>query len=109
MNYFTVFQTLPWPARSPDPSPIEHVWDMMRRQLHLPGNVDDLAQQEEQIWQEIPQETIRVLYHTMSRCVAACIQAREKCSSSPEDEQKQEEQGQVKKDFTPCTKVIPRK
>ncbi|GFU46636.1 hypothetical protein TNCV_1546511 [Trichonephila clavipes] len=30
-----------------------------------------------------------------------------KCSSSPEDEQ--EKQGQVKKDFTPCTKVIPRR
>ncbi|GFT20192.1 hypothetical protein TNCV_4060081 [Trichonephila clavipes] len=33
----------PWPARSPNPSPIEHVWDMMGRRLHLPGNVDDLG------------------------------------------------------------------
>ncbi|GFW44373.1 transposable element Tc1 transposase [Trichonephila clavipes] len=76
MNCLTDYQTLPWPARSPDPSPIEHVWDMMGRRLHVPGNVDDLVRQMEQIWQEIPQETIRVLYHFMSCHVAACIQAR---------------------------------
>ena len=28
-------QQLPWPARSLDPSPIEHVWDMMKRELTL--------------------------------------------------------------------------
>ncbi|GFT10825.1 hypothetical protein TNCV_1944581 [Trichonephila clavipes] len=27
----------------PDLSPIEHVWDMMGRQLPLPWNVDDIA------------------------------------------------------------------
>ena len=26
---------LPWPARSPDLSPIEHVWDMMKWELTL--------------------------------------------------------------------------
>ncbi|GFV52240.1 transposable element Tcb1 transposase [Trichonephila clavipes] len=54
MNCLTVNQTLPWPARSPDPSPIEHVWDMRGRRLYLPGNVDDLTRQLEQIWQNIP-------------------------------------------------------
>ncbi|GFT18522.1 transposable element Tc1 transposase [Trichonephila clavipes] len=28
-NCFTACQTLPWPARLPDLSPIEYVWDMM--------------------------------------------------------------------------------
>ncbi|GFY28933.1 transposable element Tc1 transposase [Trichonephila clavipes] len=41
MNYVTAYQTLPWPARSPNPFPIKHAWDMMGRRLHLPGNVDD--------------------------------------------------------------------
>ncbi|GFU00219.1 hypothetical protein TNCV_801901 [Trichonephila clavipes] len=50
---------------------------MMGRLQHLSGNVDDLARQLEQIWQKIPQETIRVLYHSMSRRVAACFQVRE--------------------------------
>ncbi|GFT42284.1 transposable element Tc1 transposase [Trichonephila clavipes] len=35
-----------------------------------------LTRQLENIWQGIPQETIRVLYHSMSCRVAACIQAR---------------------------------
>ncbi|GFW74020.1 uncharacterized protein TNCV_545441 [Trichonephila clavipes] len=54
--------------RSLDLSPID---DMMGMRLHLPGNVDDLAQQLEQIWQEIPKKTIRVLYHSVPRRVAA--------------------------------------
>ncbi|GFX00363.1 hypothetical protein TNCV_1273571 [Trichonephila clavipes] len=46
---------------------------MMGMRLHLPENIDNLARQLEKIWQEIPQETIRVLYHSMPRRVAACI------------------------------------
>ncbi|GFU35772.1 transposable element Tc1 transposase [Trichonephila clavipes] len=72
INCFTACQTLLWP----DVSPIEHFWDMMGIRLHLPRNVDNLARQLEQIWQDIPQETIKVLYHSMSRRVAVCIQAR---------------------------------
>ncbi|GFX72477.1 hypothetical protein TNCV_4060741 [Trichonephila clavipes] len=51
---------------------------MMGRQLHLLGNVVDLARQLEQIWQEVQQETIEVLYHSMPRRVAVCIQSRGK-------------------------------
>ncbi|GFS71143.1 transposable element Tcb1 transposase [Trichonephila clavipes] len=71
----SAFQTLTWPSRSADLSPIKPVWDMMGRRLNVPGNVDDLERQSEQIWQEIPL-TIRLLYHSMPRLVAACIQAR---------------------------------
>ncbi|GFX85056.1 transposable element Tc1 transposase [Trichonephila clavipes] len=42
MNCLTACQILLSPARSPDLSPIDHVWDMMRRQLHLLENNDDL-------------------------------------------------------------------
>ncbi|GFV17433.1 transposable element Tc1 transposase [Trichonephila clavipes] len=76
INSLTALQTLPCPARSPNSSPIEHVWDVMGMRLHLLGNVDNLTRQLEQIWQEIPKGTIRVLYHSMSRGVATCIQAR---------------------------------
>ncbi|GFT28046.1 transposable element Tc1 transposase [Trichonephila clavipes] len=76
MNCLKVCLTLPSPAKSPDLSPIKDVWDMMGRRLHLLGNVNDLAQQLEQIWQEKPQEAIRVLYHSMPRRVAACLQER---------------------------------
>ncbi|GFU86232.1 transposable element Tcb2 transposase [Trichonephila clavipes] len=32
-DFLRHFQTLPWPVRSPDLSPIEHVWDQRKRQL----------------------------------------------------------------------------
>ncbi|UYV69340.1 hypothetical protein LAZ67_6003272, partial [Cordylochernes scorpioides] len=38
-------RTLPWPARSPDLSPIEHIWDVMGRRLQPSQNVDYLARQ----------------------------------------------------------------
>ncbi|GFV66278.1 hypothetical protein TNCV_2736921 [Trichonephila clavipes] len=57
-------------------SPIEHDWDMMGRRLHLPGKANVLAQQLKQSWREISQETIRMLYHSMVRRMAACIQTR---------------------------------
>ncbi|GFV51540.1 transposable element Tc1 transposase [Trichonephila clavipes] len=67
---------LPFLLQRPDIYPIELVWDMKGRRLRLPGNVDHLARQLEQIWEEKPQESIRVPYHSMPRRVAACIQAR---------------------------------
>ncbi|UYV80897.1 hypothetical protein LAZ67_19002125 [Cordylochernes scorpioides] len=59
------------PARSPDLSPIEHIWDVMGRRLQPSRNVDYLARQLETIWQEIPQHTIRNLYQSMTRRVAS--------------------------------------
>ena len=39
---------LPWPARSPDCNPIEHMWDelgrRLRQRLHAPNNVNELTQ-----------------------------------------------------------------
>ncbi|GFW08470.1 hypothetical protein TNCV_2774921 [Trichonephila clavipes] len=62
---------------SPDLSSIKHVWDMMRMRLHLTGDVDDLAQLFEQTCREIPQKTIRMLCHSTSRHLSACIQDRD--------------------------------
>ncbi|GFU05457.1 transposable element Tc1 transposase [Trichonephila clavipes] len=32
-DFLRHFQTLPWPARSPDLAPVEHVWDQLKRQI----------------------------------------------------------------------------
>ncbi|KAI3368394.1 hypothetical protein L3Q82_008100 [Scortum barcoo] len=60
-----------WPARSPDLNPIEHIWDIMSRSIHqrhvAPQTVQELADALVQVWEEIPQETIRHLIRSMPR------------------------------------------
>ncbi|GFS73962.1 transposable element Tcb2 transposase [Trichonephila clavipes] len=34
--------TLPWPARSPDLSPIEHIWDHLGRRVGHPTSLNEL-------------------------------------------------------------------
>ncbi|GBM47362.1 hypothetical protein AVEN_66109-1 [Araneus ventricosus] len=64
-------------ARSPDLSPIEHVWDIIGRQLQSPQpalTVPVLAEQVQQPWNSIPQTDIRHLYDTMHARLHPCIQ-----------------------------------
>jgi hypothetical protein len=55
---YIVVDVLPWPAVSPDRSPIEHVWDEMERRLrHLPNQPVTLAEMGLaliRIWNNIP-------------------------------------------------------
>ncbi|UYV75724.1 hypothetical protein LAZ67_13001148 [Cordylochernes scorpioides] len=69
-------QMLPWPPYSPDLSPIEHVWDIIGRRLHVlpqPRSEDELWQMVEREWRAIPQDAIRTLIDSLPRGVAACI------------------------------------
>ncbi|GBN08610.1 hypothetical protein AVEN_238085-1 [Araneus ventricosus] len=69
---------LPWPARSPDISPNEHVWDIIRRQLQRHPQpalaVPVLTDQVQQGWNSIPQTDIRHLYDTMHTRLHTCCQ-----------------------------------
>ena len=95
-------QMLPWPAYSPDFSPIEHVWDLIGRRLQTlsqPRTDDQLWQMVDREWRTIPQDTTLTLidsvpracffvhrrsrwsYILLSRCRAhcvTCISVREK-------------------------------
>ncbi|GFV07154.1 transposable element Tc1 transposase [Trichonephila clavipes] len=68
--------TRSWPARSPDLSPIELVWDMVGCHIRAPKSISDLEQQLVNVWQNVSQDNIRNLYHSLSRRIQAFIAAR---------------------------------
>ncbi|GFY06202.1 HTH_Tnp_Tc3_2 domain-containing protein [Trichonephila clavipes] len=66
--------TLPWLARSPDLSPVEHVWEL-KRQMTSCHSVHDLELAVQDLWAYLPQDKIRCLINSMPDRVAACIAA----------------------------------
>ncbi|GFY02377.1 hypothetical protein TNCV_3502582 [Trichonephila clavipes] len=51
-----VIFTLPWPARTPDLSPVEHVWDQLKRQMPSCHSIHDLELAVQDLWAHLPQE-----------------------------------------------------
>ncbi|GFV76171.1 transposable element Tcb2 transposase [Trichonephila clavipes] len=74
-DFLRHFQTLPWPARSPDLSPVEHVWDQLKRQMPSCHSVYDLDLVVQDLWAHLPQDNISCLINSMPDRVAACIAA----------------------------------
>ena len=71
-------ETLPWPARSPDLNPIEHLWDILGRQVRSRDppvqNLRELTQALHEEWQRIPIWKIRRLIINIGRRVRNVIQ-----------------------------------
>ncbi|GFU79690.1 transposable element Tcb2 transposase [Trichonephila clavipes] len=74
-DFLRHFQTLPWPARSPDLSPVEHVGDQLKRQMPSCHSVHDLDLAVQDLWAHLPQDNIRCLINSMPERVVACIAA----------------------------------
>ncbi|GFY35010.1 hypothetical protein TNCV_5043861 [Trichonephila clavipes] len=74
-DFLCHFQTLPWLARSPDLSPVEHVWNQLKRQMPSGHSVHDLELAVQDLWAHLPQDNIRCLINSMPDHVAACITA----------------------------------
>lgn len=70
-------ELLPWPACSPDLSPIENVWSMLAQRLARDtppaATPDQLWQYVEAAWTAVPQGYIQSLFDSMPRRVAAVI------------------------------------
>ncbi|EFN60293.1 Transposable element Tc1 transposase, partial [Camponotus floridanus] len=71
-----------WPTRSPDMSPIEHVWDVVTHRLaHYPSPAtNELWTWIEVVWHAIPQEHIQHLFDSMLRRLEAFIAAHGGCT-----------------------------
>ncbi|GFY26516.1 transposable element Tcb1 transposase [Trichonephila clavipes] len=70
-------EMLPWPARSPDLSPIENMGSMVAQRLTQitppAATPDQLWQRVEAAWFAVPLEHIQSLFELMSRRVEAVI------------------------------------
>ncbi|GFX18681.1 transposable element Tc1 transposase [Trichonephila clavipes] len=74
-DFLCHFQTLPWAARFTDLSPVEHVWDQLKRQMSSCHSVHDLELAVQDLWAHLPQDNIRCLINSMPGRVAACFAA----------------------------------
>jgi transposase len=69
---------LPWPAKSPDLNPIEHIWDLLdwRARAIPPRNVQDRAGALVDEWGNILQQELANLAQSMRRrCTAVLVNA----------------------------------
>ena len=70
---------LPWPSKSPDLNPIEHLWDQLDRRVRQrqppPQTLDQLRQMLQQEWRTIPRNNVRNLIESMPRRCRAVLAA----------------------------------
>ncbi|GFW10779.1 transposable element Tcb2 transposase [Trichonephila clavipes] len=74
-DFLRHFQTFPWLAHSTDLSPVEHVWDQLKRQMSTCHYVHDLELALQDLWAHLPQDNIRCLINSMPDRVAKCVAA----------------------------------
>ncbi len=74
------FTLLKWPPQSPDLNPIEHLWDVMEREIRImdvqPANLQKLRDAIISIWTNISEECFQHLVESMPRRIKAVLKAK---------------------------------
>ena len=77
MLHINNINVIPFPAKSPDLNPIEHVWDLLKRRVRaLPQalNLGELERNVLDTWQHLEQQDFRNIILSMrSRCDAVTL------------------------------------
>ncbi len=75
------FTLLKWPPQSPDLNPIEHLWDVVEREIHImdvqPTNLQQLCDAIMSIWTKISEECFQHLVESMPRRIKAVLKTKE--------------------------------
>jgi len=79
------FETMIWPAQSPDINPMEHLWAIIKRQLNEyerpPNGMIQLWERIETIWNSIDKDICLKLIESMPRRIEAILKAKGKWTS----------------------------
>ncbi|GFW06191.1 transposable element Tc3 transposase [Trichonephila clavipes] len=63
-----------WPANCPDLNPIDHVWDMLGRQIaalsHPPSSFTELKRALQEAWNHLSPQHIHLIASIVNRCAA---------------------------------------
>ncbi len=74
------FTLLKWPPQSPDLNPIEHLWDVVEREIHImdvqPTNLQQLRDTIMSIWTKISEECFQNLVESMPQRIKAVLKAK---------------------------------
>ncbi len=74
------FTLLKWPPQSPDLNPIEHLWDVVEREIRImdvqPTNLQKLRDDNMSIWTKISEECFQHLVESMPRRIKAVLKAK---------------------------------
>ncbi len=74
------FTLLKCPPQSPDLNPIEHIWDVMEREIHIMDvqttNLQQLCDAMMTIWTKISEECFQHLVESMPRIIKAVLKAK---------------------------------
>ncbi len=73
------FTLLKWPPQSPDLNPIEHLWDVLEREIHImdvqPANLQQLCDAVMSIWTKISEQCFQHLVESVPRRIKAVLKA----------------------------------